>query len=85
MGIKMEEYRIDGPYHYDGKSNYSIERKSKNGKWIFVIGGLSYSEAKNYVDNPEVLKNKIRVIKISVLGVFLFGIISLLIYFFTHE
>lgn len=78
----MEEYRIDGPYHYDGKSNYCIEKKSKNGKWRFVIGGLSYSQAKNYVYNPELIKFEVTFTKISGLGIVSIGIILLLIYLF---
>lgn len=76
----IDEYRIDGPYHYNGKANYCIERRTKNGKWRFVIGGISYLQAKNYVDNPELLNIEITFIKISGLGVFLLGLIGLLIY-----
>lgn len=75
----VDNYRISNPLYYGGKMNYSIERMNDKGKWVFVFGGLSYSEANKYLTNPELIKSEVLRLKI---GAFFCLIILILFIFY---
>ena len=54
MESKYSEYRCT--HHYNCENPYFLEGKDKNGKWKLRFAVSSYVEAKEYLDNPELIE-----------------------------